>query len=251
MIASLPMYDLPEIRAETDGFWAALASVYGTKSGLTRGGDFQAPWRSPDLLFSQTCGFPFTHEFAGQLNYVATPCYDADGCDGPRYCSLVLAREVQPLEVFRNSVVAFNSSNSMSGWLALKLVFAEKNNLRQPLFRAAVETGSHAASLFAVQQGKADVCAIDCVTVALLRKHRPSALRGLNEIARSPAVPGLPYVTRVADMRRMRGALSKVMQDASLQSMRDALLLKGFETLPLGSYDIISQFSKKLHDVEL
>ncbi len=39
MLASLPMYDLPEIRDQTDAFWAALAKAYGVK------GELRARWR--------------------------------------------------------------------------------------------------------------------------------------------------------------------------------------------------------------
>ena len=59
-------------------------------------------------------------------------------------------------------------------------------------FARAIETGGHLNSLAAVREGRADVCAIDCVCVALARRYRPEALEGLVEIARSPAVPGLP-----------------------------------------------------------
>ena len=51
--------------------------------------DLRAHWRDPDLLLSQTCGYPFASDLAGQVQLVATPCYDAPGCHGPTYTSFV------------------------------------------------------------------------------------------------------------------------------------------------------------------
>ena len=39
------------------------------------------------------------------------------------------------------------------------------------------------------------MCAVDAVTFALIAKHRPDAVAGLSEIARTPAAPGLPLIT--------------------------------------------------------
>jgi ABC-type phosphate/phosphonate transport system substrate-binding protein len=245
MLASLPMYDFPEVRDATDGFWAVLAKAYGAGVGLTREEDWTAAWRSPDLLFSQTCGYPFTHDFDGVLTYVATPHYKADGCDGPNYSSIVMARSAAPLEYFRGKAVAFNNRDSMSGMLALQLVFAPLA-IDGVFFATAVETGGHFASLSAVQQGQADICAVDCVTVAFARTYRPSALKGLVEVGRSPAVPALPFVTRAGDVRKLRSALHEVMNDPSADKFKDRLLLAGLTIVPSGGYDIIPQLERAM-----
>jgi ABC-type phosphate/phosphonate transport system substrate-binding protein len=231
------MYDLPEIRDATDGFWQDIANAYGAESPLTRGEDHAAPWRDPALLFSQTCGYPLTHEFADTLTYIATPHYAADGCDGPNYCSILFARENLPLEELGNKKAAFNSTDSMSGMLALKLM------LNTTELKHTIETGSHVASLTAVQKGKADICAIDCVTVELLRNHRPSALQGLVEIARSPKVPGLPYVTRGGDVEKLR----RILINVSTTQNAKALLINGISVLPAGSYNVILKLEDDLN----
>jgi ABC-type phosphate/phosphonate transport system substrate-binding protein len=252
MIASLPMYDLPEVRDATDSFWAAVAKAYGVSGALIRGGDWMQVWRDPNMLFSQTCGYPFTHEFRGKLTYVATPHYAAEGCEGPLYCSILFAREQAPLSAFKGKRAAYNSRDSMSGYLALKLVFAQEQRLEQidrPFFSSSIETGSHVASLTAVQTGAADICAIDCVTVALLKKHRPSALQNMVEVVRSPAVPGLPYVTRGGDADRLRDAVFAVMQDSAMVSVRDALLLRGASELSPNAYEIILEKENSISDL--
>lgn len=238
MIAALQMYDWPELRDATDAWWHAIARHLGTNLPLSRPADYTAPWFMPDLLFAQTCGYPFTHSLNGSVSYVATPHYAADGCAGPAYCSLVMAREAAPLDRFRGGVAAVNTPDSMSGMLALKLVFAPLAQEGR-FFARAVETGGHLGSLAAVQSGQADVCAVDCVCVEMARRYRPSALDGLVEIGRSPAVPGLPWITKVGDVEAIRGALTNVFSDASLAVLRERLMLTGFSALPAHAYDRI------------
>src|SRR5260221_137779 len=162
MIASLPMYDWPEVREATDRWWRGIASHLGVSLALSRDEDYASVWRRSGLLLSQTCGYPFTHEFKGKLKLVATPHYGADGCEGPNYRSIIFARETKPLAAFRGCIAGVNGPDSMSGMLALKLVF-------QPLaregrfFAKTIETGGHIASMKAVREGLVDVCAIDAV----------------------------------------------------------------------------------------
>ena len=239
MIAALQMYDWPEVREATDLWWKAIADCLGVDVPLSRPGEFTAPWFRDDLLFAQTCGYPFTHALKGRVAYVATPHYAADGCAGPSYRSIVLAREAKPLEGFRGGVAAVNTPDSMSGMLALKLVFAPLAEGSR-FFARAVETGGHLASLAAVQSGRADVCAIDCVCVEMARRYRPAALEGLVEVARSPAVPGLPWITRASDVEGIRAALRIAFADARLAAVRERLLLTGFSELPAAAYDRIT-----------
>ena len=247
MIAALQMYDWPEVREATDLFWTAIADGLGVDIALSRPVEFTAPWFQDDLLFAQTCGYPFTHALNGRVTYVGTPHYDADGCEGPSYRSIVFAREQRPLEAFRGSVAAVNTPDSMSGMLALKLVFAPLAEQGR-FFSRAVETGGHLASLTAVQSGDADVCAIDCVCVEMARRYRPAALEGLVEIARSPAVPGLPWITRAGDVKALRAALRRVFADPALAAVRERLLLTGFSELPPSAYDRITNLEAAMQD---
>jgi ABC-type phosphate/phosphonate transport system substrate-binding protein len=246
MITSLPMYDWPEIAGATDAFWTSLSRQLGVEGALYRGVDYDAPWKRPDLVFSQTCGYPFTHEFRGKLRYVATPHYDADGCEGPNYCSIVFAREPGVIVDFRGVVAAVNTPESMSGMLALKLVTAPFRDGSLPFFSRELMTGGHVASIEAVAAGRADVCAIDCVTVALARRHRPHLLAGLCEIGRSPSVPGLPYVTNALEPEVARNALDKVFADSASEKVRKELLLTGCSNLGEQGYNIIPKLEAKL-----
>ncbi len=250
IMASLPMYDWPEFRWATDEFWAGVARHAGLSGGLDHVSPFDALWRRPELSFSQTCGYPFTHEFNGLLNYICTPHYLAEGCQGAQYCSILFAREKLPLEDFKGARPAINSRDSMSGFLALKAVFAQlaKNG---EFFAPTLVTGGHLKSLAALREAKADVCAIDAVCVALARKYRPQDLEGLVEISRSPLVPGLPYVTRAGHAENLRKALGLAFADLQLAEARSALLLNGFSVLPEGAYQQILTLEASLPPIEL
>jgi ABC-type phosphate/phosphonate transport system substrate-binding protein len=162
----------------------------------------------------------------------------------------VFAREPRPLEAFRGARAAVNTPESMSGMLALKLVFA-------PLaaggrfFGSAVLTGGHLASLAALRKGEADVCAVDAVCVELARRHRPELLDGAVEIARSPLVPGLPYVTAATrppeEIAALRGALDRALCDPELADARRMLLIAG--ATPLGAEDYRTILDRE-HELE-
>jgi ABC-type phosphate/phosphonate transport system substrate-binding protein len=251
MIASMPMYDLPEVRWATDAWWRGLARHMGVEGELERGPDHYRPWRDPTLVFSQTCGYPLTHEFRGRLRLLATPHYAVDGCDGPLYCSIVFARqEVSPRDL-AGRTAAFNSPDSMSGMLALKLIFAPFAD-RGRFFARAIRTGSHINSIEAVRSGAADVCAIDAVTVSLARRYPPNILEGLVEIARSPKVPALPFVTSVGrteeEIARFRGGLSHAFSDPALAPARGALSLAGFSMLGKSDYDSIAVLERAMEE---
>jgi ABC-type phosphate/phosphonate transport system substrate-binding protein len=239
------MYDWPEIRKYTDFFWAAFERHSGLCVTLDRESPYSEPWRNADLIFSQTCGYPFTHEFNGLLNYIATPHYHCAGCNGATYTSFIFARHAAPLQDFRGKTPAINSTDSMSGMLALKLVFAPFVKDGE-FFERKLVTGSHLNSLQAVREGKADVCAIDAVCVALAQKHRPEALEGLVKIAQSPVVPSLPFVTRSGNPEHLRVALEKTLSDPELKTTREALLIDGFSNLGAGAYERITNLENAL-----
>jgi ABC-type phosphate/phosphonate transport system substrate-binding protein len=249
MTVSLPMYDWPEVREATDA-WAGGVLRHLGRAGieLDRNPDYFAGWRKDDLVFSQTCGYPFTHEFRGKLSYLATPHYAAPGCAGANYCSLIFARGQRPLADFRGSRAAVNNPDSMSGMLALKLVFAPHAQEGR-FFASVLETGGHVGSMIAVRDGRADICAIDAVCVALARRYRPDYLEGLVEVARSPMVPGLPFVTASGrDPAELRSALVRAFGDPALAQARESLFLDRHSILAESSYDLILELEREMEE---
>ena len=250
-LASLPMYDLPELRAATDAWWQGLARAFRREGiadvpdSLDRRPRYQECWLSSDLLFSQSCGYPLTHALAGRVRLVATPCYAAAGCAEASYCSLVLVGAEHPaaeIGDLRGARCAINAADSQSGCNALRALVAPLAG-RGRFFGRVEVSGGHIASIELVASGRADVAAIDCVTHALIARHRPGALVGTRVLCRTAPAPGLPYVTSDAvdgeQLRRLRGGLARALADPALAPAREALLLTGIATLPLADYDRI------------
>lgn len=243
------MYDLPELRAATDAWWAGLvghlraAGVDGLPEDPERPAHLEELWLTPQLGLTQTCGYPLTHTLAGRVAYVATPCYAAPGCNGAEYRSLILVRGDDPawqLSALRGRCAAVNAWDSQSGMSALRHALAPLAQ-GSPFFEAVIETGGHRESLVALQAGAVDVAAVDCVTFALLQRVAPVEVAGLRRIAWSLPAPGLPLVTRrsagPAVIAALRRGLADAFADPSLAEPRRALLLDGVEVLPAKTYD--------------
>jgi ABC-type phosphate/phosphonate transport system substrate-binding protein len=133
----------------------------------------------------------------------------------------------------------------MSGMLALKLVFAPFAKGGK-FFARAIQSGGHIGSMIAVRDGLADVCAIDAVCVAMARRYRPDYLEGLVEVARSPSVPGLPYVTRGGGIEAMRQGLVAAFADSDLQDCREQLFLSGHSVLRPNAYERITELERDM-----
>ncbi len=251
--ASLPMYDLPELRAATDAWWQGLAEAFRraglreVPDGLRRDRPAEALWRAPDLLFSQSCGYPLTHAFRGLLRPVATPVYAAPGCDGPNYASAIVVQADDPahgLGDLVGRICAVNNRASHSGYNALRRALAP-HAVDGRFVAGVLETGGHPASLAAVAEGRAGLAAVDCVTLALLARHRPAAVAGVRVLEWSEPAPALPYVTR-ADvgeevLARLRDGLWAALADPALAGVRRALLLRGAEPLDAAAYRRIDE----------
>jgi ABC-type phosphate/phosphonate transport system substrate-binding protein len=254
-LASLPMYDLQELRVATDAWWQGLARAFRREGiadvpdALDRREAYGDLWLTRDLLFSQTCGYPLTHALAGRVELVATPCYRTDGCEGPAYCSFVVVRAddaATAVADLRGRRCAVNSGDSQSGCNALRALVAATANGERFFGNVAI-TGGHCASLALVASGQADVAAVDCVTHGLLARHRPQALVGTRMLCRTASAPGLPYVTRAGAepdlLRRLRAGLDRAFAEPQLADARNALLLDGAAVLPLAAYDRIGEMA--------
>jgi hypothetical protein len=69
-------------------------------------------------------------------------------------------------------------------------------------------------------------------------------LAGTRVLCRTPAAPGLPYVTRrdadADQLARLRAGLQRAMADPALTTVRDSLMLADIAVLPLSAYDRIT-----------
>lgn len=253
-VAALPMYDFEEVRAATDAWWCGLArhfraaGVRDVPDRLSRSPALSDLLGDPGLLFGQGCGYPLTHAYAGRWQVIATPCYAAEGCDGPSYSSRILVRDDAPMAGVPDlvgTVAAVNAADSHSGHIALRAAVAEAITGVRPAFRDVVLTGGHRQSLQAVLTGKADVCAVDCVSYALLEHHAPGEVAGLRTVAMSPAAPALPYIAGSAIgldvLDRIRDGLFAAVLDPELAACRGTLLIDDVRVLAADAYTRIRE----------
>ncbi|MGL6210447.1 MAG: phosphate/phosphite/phosphonate ABC transporter substrate-binding protein, partial [Paracoccaceae bacterium] len=140
MIASLGMYDLPPLQAANDRLWAGIrdrlrAVGIGAPEGLTRGdGAYWAAWEAPDLVLSQTCGFPYRARLHGRVTLIGTPSYRLLGCPPGYYRSVFVARAGdtrRTVAEFSGAPFAYNEALSQSGWAAPQ-THAAKHGLHFP-----------------------------------------------------------------------------------------------------------------------
>jgi ABC-type phosphate/phosphonate transport system substrate-binding protein len=175
--------------------------------------DLQALWRHPNLLLAQTCWGPMGNGLAGDVRVVGQPSYSGiEGGEGEFYSSAILMRgkgtlapadgkPVIPLDLMRGKRLAYNGQDSMSGIIALRRDL-EAAGESLGIFSEQIETGSHRASVIAVAEGRADICAIDCRTWHIAQRHEPAA-REVAAVGWTARRLGLPMITSIHTPRDM------------------------------------------------
>jgi ABC-type phosphate/phosphonate transport system substrate-binding protein len=258
-IAALPMYNVSPVIARD---WRALlADVRANLAAwldargdslelVDPGADLTAFWLRDDLLLAQTCGYPLEHALDGRVRLVATPVFDAPGCIGATYRSVLVVRRDSPartLEACRNLRAIYNSDDSNSGMNLFRHAVAPL--ARDGRFFASVQTsGGHLASLHALAvDARADIAAIDCVTYALAREHRPELTAGVREIGMTASTPGLPFITSMRVSGHDAEILARALADAIARDAARArrLRLTGIARTPRADYASIVELERQ------
>jgi ABC-type phosphate/phosphonate transport system substrate-binding protein len=254
-LAAPPMYDFDFIASANDELWAAMAArleeagVEAPKS-LTRGGDLDAQWRDPRLVFGQTCGYPYATRLKDAVALIAAPAYAFPGCDGCSHRSFIIRRASDPrraLAEFRGAKAGLNAWDSNTGMNLFRAAIAPIAG-GAPFFRAIVVTGSHEASVAAVAEGSVDLAAVDCVSFALLGRGRPDLIKRVAVVAESPLTPGLPFIAAAglgaATIGAVRQALLAALADPNLAEAREALGLTGARPVGPADYDRVAEIER-------
>jgi ABC-type phosphate/phosphonate transport system substrate-binding protein len=248
LFASLPMYNLPEMRPANARFWEALRGLL-VKAGLKDVPKTLIFERGPvpprlegEMLFSQTCGYPLETAFKGQAIRLGAPVYETPGCVGATHRAFFIVRADSPVRALgdlRGGIFLLNSPLSNSGMNLPRRALADIAG-GNPFFRAVIETGGHPASLDRLLRGEGDVASIDCVTFAFLQHHRPDAAARFRVIAETPPSPAIPFVTSVATppavVSILREALHCVASEPRFAAARAGLMIAGIEELPDAAY---------------
>lgn len=252
-VASLQMYDWPAVRRANDTLWQHLAAALSARGldapeRLERGRPVADIWRDPNLLFAQTCGYPFVTGLLDHLQLVATPCYGVAGCEGASYSSHIIVRREEKatsLAGMAGRIAAINGINSQSGFAALQAA-ASLEAGPVPYFAAAIISGSHLDSMRTIAAGEADVAAVDAVCWALANRDCPQVAGQLKSIATTPLTPGLPFVTAIArpdvETLLIQDALADCFADRQTEAARNSLFLTGFEMV--GPQDYLAAFGR-------
>lgn len=250
-ITALPMYNVTPVLAD---LWRSL--VHDTMAALDDptlrvrivepddiGPTLTSLWTRPDLLLSQTCGYPLLRVLPSSIQIVATPIFDIEGCEGPHYSSVLvvsraaLARGATSLAHCRGMRAAYNEPHSNSGMNLLRRAVAPLARDGR-FFSAVVETGSHRSSLQALIDDAADIAAIDCVTFAFAQTIPDIANAGLTVIGFTKRTAGLPLIASAAVtpdvLKDLRQALNQALEADPARAR--TLHLKGFARLTRDDY---------------
>jgi ABC-type phosphate/phosphonate transport system substrate-binding protein len=252
------MYATPQPVAEaTDALWAFVgdflvkAGLFDVPESLDLSIAHDEAWLRPDLLLSQTCGYPYAAHLRGKVRLVATPCYGYPGCDGPNMHSFVIVRKdagISSLEGLRGLTAAINSPDSNSGTNLFRALIAPIAGGGH-FFGRVIETGGHVASIKAVAEGLADCASIDCVTFGNIKRFSPELLASIAVLAETPSGPGLPLITRAsatdAEIELIRAALRAALAEPALAQVRDVLALTGFSELSDGDYEVLLDYERQ------
>ncbi|MGI9364110.1 MAG: phosphate/phosphite/phosphonate ABC transporter substrate-binding protein [Rhizobiaceae bacterium] len=247
MIASLPMYDWPELRPQTDAMWQVFrqkfaASGFQPPSSLSRSDDESEGWLHPALFFSQTCGYPFITRLEGKVQLLGTPHFDAEGWIGPNYSSAVILRkdfDLSSLEESRPVKFAYNSPDSLSGFRCLSPLVGNPERW----FERSIKSGGHRNSALMVSQGQADIAAIDSLCWHLFKRVEPTSAQKLRILQWTPPLPGLPYITNLSwskkDLHKLREAIGQAVIELASSNLTPDIPLVGLSALEPAVYQSI------------
>ena len=245
------MYEAPELRGSNKAFWQAIAKalhkngVENLPEDLTAPIDLPSFWSDPRLIFGQACGYPLTHDLCGQAELIATPCYDVEHAEGPRYGSAIIVADSSSINTLidaKNNGAAINGYDSNTDMNLFRISLA-RAGARGSFFSKVIVTGSHRASVNAVVKGEADIASIDVVSLAHFICFDPALSSKIRIIAYTPKTPGLPFITSGSNAPSMldeirRALVSVINQSPRLEAL-ETLRLKDAVVLPRTAYDEI------------
>ncbi|PUA18025.1 phosphate/phosphite/phosphonate ABC transporter substrate-binding protein [Glaciimonas sp. PCH181] len=179
--------------------------------------DLESFWLRPDMLLSQTCGYPLMTALRDRVQLLGTPMMAVDGCHDYFYRSVIVARaeddradhKLHGLPGFRGTIGVVSQLTSHSGMNALRHSIAPFAH--SGCFFAKVQlSGSHLNSLAMLRSGAADLAAIDCVTFACASRYFPEKVAGLRVVEHTIAAPGLPLIASLQLDRSQTTLLAEV-----------------------------------------
>ncbi|AMB85490.1 phosphate ABC transporter substrate-binding protein [Pseudomonas agarici] len=245
--AELPMYVAPPPVQRANEQW--LGRILDTLAVHRRSAqdlDLMQLWLSPQLLLTQTCGYPLMTLLRGRVTIIGRPRYELPDASGGNHCSLLLTSQGNSrttLEDFRGSRAVLNDEGSNSGMNLLRQRLAPLQ--RDGRFFASVDSsGSHRESLRWLRENLADLAAVDSVTFAYLARFAPQEVAGLRVVARSAPSPCLPYIGPAGLDEEQLERLREVMNQAlcELAHVADVLGLEEVLAASEADYQLLLDY---------
>jgi ABC-type phosphate/phosphonate transport system substrate-binding protein len=249
--AELLMYVAPQRIEEAQQQWLQqITQILGVEPLDAQAGglasDLMALWLSPQLLLTQTCGYPLMTALRGKVQVVGRPVYQLPHSAEGAHCSLLVARADDPrqtLEAFRGSHGLVNSQDSNSGMNLFRHALAPFQREGR-FFADTTLTGGHRNSLAQIKAGKGDLAAIDSVTFDYLTREESDEVAGLKVIARTAPGPCLPYITRLgADAEAIRLAMNQALLERP--EVAAVLAISGVLPASEADYEVLLDYQRQ------
>lgn len=254
-LTELLMYTAPEpIRAANERWISRILEHLGHSRLNAASLSLPELWLSPDLLLTQTCGYPLMTLLRDQVRVVGRPRYELPDATAGNHCSLILSRADdarKTLADFRGSRGVINSEDSNSGMNLLRQRLARLHRNGQ-FFATVGFSGAHRESLRWLREERADLAAIDSVTYACLAQHAPEEVSGLRVVVRSALSPTLPFITVATATDEQIEQLRRVMNQA-LRELPDVAQILGLpEVLPASEsdYQILLEYQREAEELD-
>lgn len=239
MTSDLSMYLAPARVLQAQEAWLQrVLEILGERREQKQFVDPMSHWLSPELLLSQTCGYPFITSLREKVRLVGRPSYELAHSSGGDHCSLLLCRAdsaVTDLVDFQGSHGLINARDSNSGMNLLRHTLAGISD--RGFFSKLTFTGSHRESIRRLKDHDGDLASIDSVTYDYLARDNSHEIEGLRILVRSARSPCLPYITSIRRTAKEADSIRGAMNEALSQLPEIARDLAIREVLPASEAD--------------
>ncbi len=249
---SLPMYDFAELQAATQAVLDAIVTEVRKlgdhaqvgESDVSSHAALLALWCGEEMYISHSCGQPYIEVLQHSVDVLGTFLWrDVSDFHG-NYRSVIVVRGDFPASQvgeLGGAQPVINNPESLSGWCSLGVALSEVTSDAN-FVRPYLVGGAHAGSLQMLQDGVADVAAIDPATYQILSRVRPALVRGLRVIGSGPLVPATPLIVskaRKSQIAALRAAMQTVVGDPRLADDMAAIGIVGFVDRDGDDYEVV------------